>query len=109
MDHAFPPYYKDAKCRGVDFYNETEGLSGAPVMNLNGTRSTDIFVQEFARILEAHPDDTPLYVYFAFQNAHDPYEHAPENLVAEYDARMDVHRRNFSAMRASNSATRFSG
>jgi len=37
-------------------------------------------------------------VYMAFQNAHDPYEHAPPQLVTRYSESMNPLRRNFSAI-----------
>jgi len=97
-DHVFPPYYKKAKCRGIDFFNETAGLLVEPVLNQKGTQSAAVFVEEFDRVVSSHSANTPLYAYLAFQNAHDPYEQAPAGLVAGYDERMDVNRRNFSAI-----------
>jgi len=97
LDHMFPPYYKDAKCRGVDFVNST-GKGVAAVTSMNGTLSTQVYLAEFERIVRAHPGSAPLYVYLAFQNAHDPYEHAPPELVDHYPTGGSELRRNFSAI-----------
>jgi arylsulfatase A-like enzyme len=83
-DHVFPPYDRktSAACQGIDFSNLTDDGQMDVVAGLNGTKSATVFVREFERIVAAHPDDAPLYVYFAFQNAHDPYESAPPELGA---------------------------
>lgn len=98
VDHVFPPYYKDAKCRGTDFVNQTSDPYHLDVVDGLKTQSATVYVQEFDRIVAAHPDDTPLYVYFAFQNAHDPYERAPPELVGQQDDTLYEQRRNFSAI-----------
>mmetsp|Transcript_69641 Transcript_69641/g.186816 ORF Transcript_69641/g.186816 Transcript_69641/m.186816 type:complete len:546 (-) Transcript_69641:171-1808(-) len=98
VDHAFPPYYKDAKCRGVDFVNSSAGGPITPIMNRNGSFSTQVFLDEVDRVLHTRDIDKPLYVYFAFQNAHDPYELAPEHLVRHFSQTVGAMRRNFSAI-----------
>lgn len=98
IDHVFPPYYKNAKCRGIDFSNLTADGQSEVVAGLNGTQSANVYIREFDRIVAAHPDDAPLYVYFAFQNAHDPYEHAPLEFVSRQDESLFEQRRNFSAI-----------
>ena len=40
MSHVFPPYYKDAKCRGVDLSRGVGKQSLTPV-NASGLRSAD--------------------------------------------------------------------
>lgn len=97
LAHVFPPYYKDAKCRGLDLVNAT-GPAMVSASKLSGIFSTDAYVSEFERIVSSHPGAEPLYVYFALQNAHDPYEHVPSHLLAGYHASMDPMRRNFSAL-----------
>jgi len=97
VSHVFPPYYKAAKCRGVDFTNAT-GKTLNPLLTLNGTQSSTAFVRHIAHIIDQHPPADPLYLYVAFQNAHDPYENAPEALVRSYAKETDAIRRNFSAI-----------
>lgn len=68
--HVFPPFYDQAKCRGVDLTNAS-GKSLSPVLSKGGVRSADLFVEETIRILSNHPADTPLYLYLAVY-AHKP-------------------------------------
>jgi len=96
--HIFPPYYKQAKCRGVDFTNAT-GSQLEPLLHRGaGVQSSKLFVTEVERILATRQPSQPLYLYLAFQNAHDPYEHAPPELVAQYSHEANLMRRNFSAI-----------
>lgn len=101
VDHAFPPYYKDAKCRGVDLSRGVGKQSLTPV-NASGLRSAALFVETFGQILEDHPRGKPLYAYVAFQNAHDPYEQAPASQLRRQPAAAPTvlaqRRRNFSAI-----------
>lgn len=95
--HVFPPYYKVAKCRGIDLMNAS-GPEISPALVHHGTFSTDLYLAEFERIVATHPASEPLYVYFALQNAHDPYEHVPPELLHGYSPSMHPLRRNFSAL-----------
>lgn len=98
LDHVYPPYDRPGKCRGVDFVKGIAGQRSEAVMDKNGTLSAAVFVAEFERIVKSHPEGAPLYVYLAFQNAHDPYESAPQNLVEHFNRETYEERRNFSAI-----------
>jgi arylsulfatase B/arylsulfatase I/J len=48
---------------------------------LDGRYSTTLFSGEADRVIRAHNASTPLFLYVAFQNVHNPYEAPPVGLV----------------------------
>lgn len=50
-------------------------LDGSPAFGLNGTDySASLYGNEAVRIVQQHNASKPLFLYFAFQNAHEPYQ-----------------------------------
>ena len=41
-----------------------------------------LFAAEAARIIDAHDVSEPLFMYVCFQNAHDPYEAPPAEMLS---------------------------
>jgi len=63
-----------------------------------GRYSTTLFAEEAARIVEAHPEGAPLFLYLAFQAVHAPAE-VPQEYVDAYKATIaDPMRRKFAGM-----------
>ena len=65
----FPPWYDQAKCRGVDLTNASEPSGRLqPVMSAGKVRSAQLFVDEAKRVIRSpRADKEPLYLYMALQ------------------------------------------
>merc|ERR1712166_330627 len=100
VDHVFPPWYYQAKCRGIDLTNASEPSGRLePLMSAGKVRSAQLFVDEAKRVIRRpRAADEPLYLYMALQNAHDPYEEPPERFLPLFKHQKDIFRRNFSAI-----------
>ncbi|KAI6652562.1 hypothetical protein LOD99_4347 [Oopsacas minuta] len=57
------------------------------VPNYNGTYSLDLYIQEAERIIQQHSSNTPMFMYLAMQNIHNPIEVPKEFEHLYYDVR----------------------
>lgn len=53
--------------------------------------------QEANRIIAEHNSSTPLFLYIAFENVHDPIQ-APDKYLRKYNIIEDKERRGYAAM-----------
>ena len=53
--------------------------------------------QEASRIIAEHNSSTPLFLYMAFENVHDPIQ-APDEYLRKYEIIKDKERRGYAAM-----------
>ena len=56
---------------GIDYWVGSN-VSGAPAFGRNGTYNAYNFNNEAVQIVANHPKASPLFLYLALQNAHDP-------------------------------------
>lgn len=67
------------------------------VGNASATYSAYLYANETLRLLAAHNASTPLFVYLAWNNVHDPNE-APDEYIAKHMDIKNVPRRKLAAM-----------
>ena len=68
-----------------------EGGGGGPARDLarKDAYGDELFTRRFEALVAKHPVNTPLFVYFAYQVAHDPLQ-APRAFLSKYPAFRDV-------------------
>ena len=74
--HEYSSRYKDPEtkkvvtARGVDFRSNKD-----PIIDKNGSYSTNLFTSVIQRTIESHDSDTgPFFIYAAYQSVHTPLE-----------------------------------
>jgi len=88
---------------GGDHY--THKFSGAldfrdnkePVKNLDGTYGTFAFAERAKKVIESHNSSNPLFLYVAFQNAHEPVQ-SPKQYTDKHSFIKDITRRTYAGM-----------
>ena len=76
----------------VDLY-----ATNGPAVGLNGTYSGYLYGREAEKIIENHPIDTPLFMYYAFHINHAPLE-APKKYLDMYANVTNPTRKAYMAM-----------
>ena len=62
-----------------------------------GLLCLSLWNQEASRIIAEHNSSTPLFLYMAFENVHDPIQ-APDEYLRKYKIIKDKERRGYAAM-----------
>jgi hypothetical protein len=89
----------------VDMTNNTGAHLSPASPSLNGTFSADITTDAVVEVLNAHPEDTPIFLYVAYHAVHTPLE-VPEAYSKPYESRVDDRDRQILGECSSNRRAR---